>query len=87
MEKRIVGMIKPFVLEQDIYVYEDGNKIDNIKVPLSKINETIFSLSQKYNITTIDLMGSKQFNRGLIKKIKEEEMTKFNENKLQIREI
>lgn len=82
--KKIVGLIKPFDLKQNFYVYEDGNKIDTALPKIDEIGNTVLSLADKYNITQVDLVGSKQFNKGLRKKLQEEEMTKFNSNKLTI---
>lgn len=51
---------------------------------MNELNETIFSLMEEYNVVQLDLVGPKQYNRGLSKKIKEAEMTKFSSNKLEI---
>lgn len=82
--KKIVAMIQPFSMKQNFYVYEDGNKLTSATPTINEINETVFSFMQEYEVTQLDLVGPKQFNRGLSKKIKEAEMTKFNENKLEI---
>lgn len=82
--KKIIGIIRPFDLRQTFYVYEDGNKIAVEYPTLNEINESVFSLSSKYEVNQVDLVGPKQYNRGLSKRIKEAEMTKFNENKLEI---
>lgn len=82
--KKIIGIIRPFDLRQTFYVYEDGNKIAVEYPTLNEINESVFSLSSKYEVSQVDLVGPKQYNRGLSKRIKEAEMTKFNENKLEI---
>ena len=31
MAKKIIGLLQPFDLKQNIYVYEDGNKIEIIE--------------------------------------------------------
>lgn len=80
--RKIVGIIKPFDMKQDLYVYEDGNKLEITETKMDGIYNTIFALVDKYNITQINLLGAKQYNKGLVKKIKEEEMKKYNTNKL-----
>lgn len=82
--KKIIGIISPFDIKQNFYVYEDGNKIDTISTTIKDISKDIFLLVEKYNIYKIDLSGSKQYNRGLKKQIQKAEMNKFNENKLEI---
>jgi hypothetical protein len=82
--RKIVGLIKPFDLKQNLYVYEDGNKIESASPQLDNINNTIFALADKYNIVQVDLVGPKQYIRGLTKKLQEAEMAKYNENKINI---
>ena len=83
--KKIIGIIHPFDLYQTFYVYEDGNKLDIVKTKLDNIPETIFNLSQTYNIYEIDLSGAKQFSKKIIKEIQEKELIKYNQNKLIIK--
>lgn len=82
--RRIVGMIRPFDMTQNFYVYEDGNKLASESPRMNEINETIFDLVHEYGVNQIDLAGPRQYNRGLKKKIQEAEMTKFNKNILEI---
>jgi hypothetical protein len=82
--RKIVGLVRPFDMKQNFYVYEDGNKIDTATPHIDDINSTIFALADKYNITQVDLVGPKQYIRGLTKKFQEAEMQKYNENKINI---
>jgi hypothetical protein len=82
--KKIIGMIKPFDMKQNFYVYEDGNKLDSASPTIDEINETIFALMQEYGVSQLDLVGPKQYNKGLSKKIKEAEMVKYDKNTLEI---
>lgn len=82
--RKIVGMIRPFDMRQNFYVYEDGNKLACEQPRMGELNDAIFNLMEEYNITQLDLIGPKQYNEGLSKKIKEAEITKFNTNKLEI---
>lgn len=82
--RKIVGMIRPFDMRQNFYVYEDGNKLACEQPRMGDLNKTIFGLMEEYDVTQLDLVGPKQYNRGLSKKIKEAEMTKFSTNKLEI---
>jgi hypothetical protein len=82
--KKIIGMIKPFDMKQNFYVYEDGNKLDSASPTIDEISETIFALMQEYDVSQLDLVGPKQYNKGLSKKIKEAEMIKYDKNTLEI---
>ncbi len=82
--KKIVSVIKPFVINQNVFVYEDGNKIDVISVPLDNIQDVLINTATKYEITDIELIGSKKYLNGIVNKIKETEMSQYNEHKLNI---
>ena len=82
--KKIVGVLRPFDLEQSFYVYENGNKIDMAHPTVDEINEVVFSFIEKYNISQVDLTGPKQYSKGISNKIKEAEMLKYNKNSLEI---
>jgi hypothetical protein len=84
MSRKIIGIIRPFIAKQNLYVYEDGNKIDSASPKLEDINKTIFSFIDKYDVQQLDLVGPKQYNRGLAKQFQEEELAKFSENKIHI---
>lgn len=82
--KKIVSVIKPFVINQNVFVYEDGNKIDVISVPLDNIQDVLINTATKYEITDIELIGSKKYLNGIVNKIKETEISQYNEHKLNI---
>lgn len=81
---KIIGILRPFDLEQSFYVYENGNKIDMAYPTIDEVNDTIFTFVEKYNITQVDLTGPKQYIKGISKKIKEAEFSKYNKNSIQI---
>lgn len=82
--KKIVSVIKPFVVNQNVFVYEDGNKIDVLSVPLNDIQNILVNTAIQYEVTDIELIGSKKYLNGIINKIKETEMSQYNEHKLNI---
>lgn len=85
--KKIVSVIKPFVINQNVFVYEDGNKIDVLSVPLDNIQNILINTAIKYEINDIELVGSKKYLNGIINKVKEEEIKQYNANKLNIKII
>jgi hypothetical protein len=82
--KKIVSVIKPFVVNQNVFVYEDGNKIDVLSVPLNDIQDILVKTATKYEVTDIELIGSKKYLNGIVNKVKETEMSQYNEHKLNI---
>ena len=80
--KKIVSVIRPFTLKQNIFVYEDGNKIDVASVDLETIADKIVELANQYEIKNIQLIGAKNFSKGIENKINEAEMTKYGKNDL-----
>ena len=82
--KKIVSVIKPFVVNQNVFVYEDGNKIDIVSVPLNDIQNVLVNTATQYEVTDIELIGSKKYLNGIVNKIKETEMSQYNEHKLNI---
>ena len=83
--KKIVSVIKPFVVNQNVFVYEDGNKIDVLSVPLNDIQNILVNTATQYEVTDIELIGSKKYLNGIINKIRETEINQYNENKLNIK--
>lgn len=82
--KKIVSVIKPFVVNQNVFVYEDGNKIDVLSVSLNDIQNILVNTATQYEVTDIELIGSKKYLNGIVNKIKETEMSQYNEHKLNI---
>lgn len=82
--KKIVSVIKPFVVNQNVFVYEDGNKIDVLSVPLNDIQNILVETATKYEVTDIELIGSKKYLNGIVNKVRETEMSQYNEHKLNI---
>lgn len=83
--KKIIGIIHPFDIYQTFYVYQDGNKLEIAQTKIKDIPDTIFELSNLYNVYEVDLSGAQRFIKGIINQIQEAEITKYNENKLVIK--
>ena len=43
--KKIIGIIKPFEMQQSLIVYEDGNKIDICETTINDLMENLFQQS------------------------------------------
>jgi hypothetical protein len=81
MNKHIVCCIHPFVANQEIDVYQDGECIKAVNCTLEQLEDTIVELGIKYNINKIDLKGGQLYSL----KIKENlELNKYTENKFEV---
>lgn len=82
--KKIVSVLRPFAMAQNIYVYEDGNKIDLVSASMDNLETEIFALIEKYDINQVELVGPKGYAKGIKKQIENAEMAKYNINKIEI---
>lgn len=85
--KKIVSIIKPFILEQNIFVYEDGNKIDALSCNLNELPRTMLQLATQYELTNIELAGPVSYLKGIQKQIQELEMSTYETNNIEIKLI
>lgn len=44
--KKIIGLLRPFDLNQTFYVYEDGNKLGITQTTVDGIPDTVLALSE-----------------------------------------
>lgn len=82
--KKIVTVIKPFTLKQNVYVYEDNEIIDVTQAALSDLEDIITTKANEYETTEVTLVGARKFSAGIKNKIQKAEMDKYNCNKLNI---
>lgn len=82
--KKIIGMVRPFEMQQSLMVYEDGNKIDICQTTLDNLNNDLFMLMDKHQVYRLDFVGPKTFLHGLSEQIKTAAATKYTENTIEI---
>lgn len=82
--KKIISIIRPFCVNQECYLYENGVKIKNFTIPLSDFKETIMNYVEKESVTKLELLGSLLYLQGVKKQLEEFEMTKYQKNRLKI---
>ena len=86
MAKKIIGMIQPFEIKQLIYVYEDNNKIDVVEATIDDFATVVSNLANQYGISDINLTGGpKQYTKRIGDKIKEEGLTNYSNNQIEIK--
>ena len=82
--KKLIGILRPFDLEQTFVVYEDGQKIDTCHLTTDEILNAVPYLCEKYNITQVDLTGPKQYSKGIQHTLENSELIKYNTSKINI---
>ena len=82
--KKIIGMVRPFDMQQSLMVYEDGNKIDICQTTLDNLNNDLFMLMDKHQVYRLDFVGPKKFLQGLSEQIQEKAKTKYQNNQIEI---
>ena len=87
MNKILLVNIKPFTFTQTLSIFEDGNEIRTIIVPMNKIEEEILILTKKDNISEVNIVGPKVYTKGIKKKIEKAELKTYNKNMLNIKLI
>lgn len=87
MAKKIIGLLQPFDLKQNIYVYEDGNKIEIIETKVDNFTSEMLQLINKYKIEDIELAGPKKYIKGIGTKVQEEYIKNYSNNNLNIKYI
>ena len=87
MAKKIIGLLQPFDLKQNIYVYEDGNKIEIIETKVDNFTSEMLQLINKYKIEDIELAGPKKYTKGIGTKVQEEYIRNYSNNNLNIKYI
>lgn len=84
MAKKIVGIFRPFELEQKIHVYDAGNLIGSLTVEIEKVPQTLLQLTELHSIEQIDFVGPQQYVQGLRDILKNLEMTKYQKNTITV---
>lgn len=87
MAKKIIGLLQPFDLKQNIYIYEDGNKIEIIETKVDNFTSEMLQLINKYKIEDIELAGPKKYTKGIGTKVQEEYIKNYSNNNLNIKYI
>ena len=82
MNKKIVSIIRPFNLIQEIHIYDNGMEVDEINTSLKDFNNTIFNIVNTEDINQIDLFGPRKYLNGLKKELLQIGKTKYQKDNL-----
>ena len=76
MEDKIIVMFQPFDKLKNIMVYQNGERVEEVKVEADRIPASVRGLASKYNIDKVSLCGSKAY----LAKFQQEIITSANFN-------
>lgn len=82
--KKIICIIKPFALKQNIYVYDEDVELEHVVASMSDMPQMVFALVEKHNVKKLDLVGPKQFLYGIRKSIKNYDLSAYGLGDLEI---
>lgn len=68
----VIVYVQPFLLEQEIAVYKEGQCVKTQKCTMENIDSLCYSLCKEFNIHQIDLAGPPSY----IEKVKEDILLK-----------
>lgn len=80
--KKIIGVLRPFDIQQTFYVYQDGNKIGSFHTTIPELDVDILKYAKQYDVDQVDFSGAAHYVSGLIQKIQKKEIEKYQYNKL-----
>lgn len=84
MKTTVLINVKPFVLNQEVYIITGETVRPAETIKMNDFVEEVFRLSNTYDTNEIHISGAKMFTAGLKKKVEKAEIAKFSENKLNI---
>ena len=76
----IVTVICPFVAEQKVAVYQNGECIKEAKCNINDLTNTCYNLCKEYNINQLDIKGQKLYVMHLLDELKSSKYDNFNIN-------
>jgi len=85
--KKIVGMLQPFNVEQMLFVYEDGNKIDMISTTVDDFVNDACALIHQYQIKEFQMAGPRRYTENFGQQIQNRQLTEYNNSTLEIKYI
>lgn len=77
---KILCSIKPFILKQEIYVLNNGNKIDGEKVKMENLSSKIIDYCNEYKTDEVCFVGFRNYAKKIGDKILKESISKYNKN-------
>ena len=84
---KIIGIIEPFFILQQLYIYKDNIKVEAITTTLDTITNDVSNLIEEYEIEEVDLKGPEKFSKKFGKEIEKSMLSKYNNSSIKIKYI
>ena len=82
--KSVISVIQPFDFKQKIYMFEDGDIILDVSVPMSDLPERILQICYQDGITDVNLRGQVDYITKLKEDIRAKELALYEKKSLEI---
>ena len=82
--RKIVTIVKTFSFTHPVYVYEDENVIFQTVATVNTFDQVLYDLSKEYETSEVEMYGAAIYTKGLKNKIEKAELTKYNQQTLNI---
>ena len=76
--KKIIAFLKPFEINQEISIFENGVKLFTDFANVDEVKEKILDYSIKEDIDLIQLAGPTQYSEGIKRQIETINTTKYD---------
>ena len=78
---------EPVGIFQHLYLFENNSVVDSLGVKLDMLDEIAFQYINKYNITQIDLSGSRSYMEGIERSLKTYGIENYSARQLTFRYV
>jgi hypothetical protein len=82
--KSVISVIQPFDFKQKIYMFEDGDIILDVSVPMSDLPDRIIQICYQDEITDVNLRGQIDYITKLKEDIRARELALYEKKNLEI---
>lgn len=84
---KIIVNIKPFIFKQNIYYYDNDNKlISQYKIKTTELNDFLYKLNENEQ-SEINIGGNKKYSQKIQQDLVNKSIAQYGENKLIIKLI
>jgi len=85
--KEVIVSVQPFILNQQVYLFEGTNIVNHFEVPLKDLSEELVAFCYANDVMNVNLKGDAQFVAKVKQDAETKEMTQYSSHKLQINAI
>jgi len=82
--KSVISVIQPFDFKQKIYMFEDGDVVLDVSVPMSDLPDRIVQICYQDGITDVNLRGQIDYVTKLKEDIRARELALYEKKNLEI---